>query len=119
MTDRKPYAIDDPTVRALARFLEAAPLADGRTTSGLASPTTDLLAQAIVNWSQGLVWQDGKWGERTQWESTPDYGDIEIEQLADGQVVRITHRSTGISALGETHDEAWQDLKRKVGQNNE
>ena len=117
MTTRTPHAVDDPTVKALARFLEAAPLADGRTTSGLASPTTDLLAQAIVNWTVGLVWQDGHWIERSTWESTPDLGDIEIEQIADGQVVRITQRSTGISALGESHDEAWAELRRKA-QNN-
>ena len=117
MTTRTPHAVDDPTVKALARFLEAAPLADGRTTSGLASPTTDLLAQAIVNWTVGLVWQDGHWIERSTWESTPDLGDIEIEPIADGQVVRMTQRSTGISALGETHDEAWAELRRKV-QNN-
>lgn len=112
--ERTPHALDDPTVRSLARFLEAAPLSDGRTTSGLASPTTDLLAQAVINWSQGLVWQDGHWIERSTWESTPDLGDIEVEQIADGQVVRITQRSTGISALGESHDEAWAELKRKV-----
>lgn len=114
MTDRQPYAVDDPTVRGLARFLEAAPLSDGRTTSGLGSPTTDLLAQSICNFSQGLVFQDGQWVEKSTWESTPDFGDIEVENIADGQVVRITHRSTGISALGETHDEAWAELRRKV-----
>ena len=114
---RTPHAVDDPTVKALARFLEAAPLSDGRTTSGLASPTTDLLAQAVINWAQGLVFQDGHWIERATWESTPDLGDIEIENIADGQVVRMTHRSTGITALGETHDECWAELKRKVQTN--
>ena len=117
MTERKPYAVDDPTVRSLARFLEAAPLSDGRTTSGLASPTTDLLAQAIVNWSQGLVWSDGHWIERATYESTPDLGDIEIENIADGQVIRMTQRSTGISVLGETHDHAWAELRQKVQSN--
>ena len=115
--ERKPYAVDDPTVRSLARFLEAAPLSDGRTTSGLASPTTDLLAQAVTNWFVGFVWQDGHWIERATYESTPDLGDVEIESIADGQVIRMTQRSTGISVLGESHDEAWAELRRKA-QNN-
>ena len=114
MTTRKPYAVDDPTVRSLARFLEAAPLADGRTTSGLASPTTDLLAQAVCNWTQGLVFSDGQWIERSTFESLPDVGDVEIEPLADGQVVKMTHRATGITSLGETHEQAWEELKMKV-----
>lgn len=111
-----PYGLDDPTVRALARFLESAPLADGRTTTGLCSPTTDLLAQAVANWSVGLVWSphDGRFVDRAVWESTPDLGDVEVESLADGAVVRLTQRSTGVSALGESHDEAWAELRRKA-----
>ena len=108
-----PYQLDDPTVQALGRFLHAAPLSDGRTTSGLASPTTELLAQAVLNWAQGLVWDDA-WIERAVFEKTPDLGEVEIESLADGRVVKMVQRSTGISALGESHDQAWSELKRKA-----
>ena len=71
------YEVDDPTVQALGRFLHAAPLSDGRTTSGLASPTTELLAQAVLNWAHGLVWDDG-WIPRAVFEKTPDLGEVEI-----------------------------------------
>lgn len=111
---QQPYAVDDPAVAALGRFLQAAPLADGRTTTGLGSPTTDLLAQAVLNWLQGLVWVDGRWQPTAVWESTPDLGDIAVEEIADGRVVKISHRVTGLSALGETYDDAWTELKRKV-----
>lgn len=116
MTERKPYALDDPTVVALGKFLQAAPLADGRTTTGLTSPTTELLAQAITNWTQGLVWREDRWVDKALMESDPDLGDLEIEELADGQVIKMTQRSTGLSALGESHNEAWQALREKAAQ---
>lgn len=108
------YEMDDPTVVALARFLEAAPLSNGTTTSGLGSEMAVLLAQAVVNWTAGLVWQDGQWIARAVFESLPDVGDVEIETLADGAVVKMRHRTTGVTALGESHDEAWHELRRKV-----
>lgn len=108
------YELDDPTVQDLARFLQAAPLANGTTTSGLGAETAALLAQAVVNWTAGLVFQDGQWIARADFESLPDVGDVEIETLADGAVVKMRHRATGITALGESHDEAWQELRRKV-----
>lgn len=113
-TKRAAYAVDDPTVTALGRFLQAAPLSNGTTTTGLGPDLATLLAQAVVNWSQGLVWSDGEWIERATYELLPDVGEVEIEHLADGQVVKMTHRGTGVSALGESHEQAWAELKRKV-----
>lgn len=117
MTNRTPYALDDPTVVSMGRFLQRTPLSDGRTTEGLGSPTAELLAQAICNWSIGLVWDGDRWAERSVWETTPDLGDVEIETLADGAVVKMTQRSTGVSALGESHDQAWAELRRKASTN--
>lgn len=114
MADRPAYALDDPTVVDLGRFLQAAPLANGTTTTGLGEEVACLLAQAVVNWAQGLVFSDGRWIDRATFESLPDVGEVEIETLADGQVVKMRHRTTGITALGESHDQAWQELKRKV-----
>lgn len=108
------YELDDPTVVALGRFLQAAPLSNGTTTGGLSGEMAALLAQAVANWAQGLVWQDGQWMPRAEFESLPDVGEVEIEKLADGQVVKMTHRTTGITALGESHDQAYTELKRKV-----
>lgn len=115
----EPYMVDDPVVVGLARFLSRAALTDGRTTTGLVSPTTDLLAQAVVNFLAGLVWSadDGKWIDRATWESLPDLGDVAVEVVGsgvDGDIVRMTQRSTGVSALGMTHAEAWAELRRKV-----
>ena len=108
------YELDDPTVVALGRFLQAAPLSNGTTTGGLSPEMAALLAQAVANWTQGLVWQDGQWMPRAEFESLPDVGEVEIEKLADGQVVKMTHRETGVTSLGESHDEAWSGLKQKV-----
>ena len=108
------YEVDDPTVQDLARFLQAAPLANGTTTSGLGGELASLLAQAVANWTRGVVWQDGGWVSRSVFESLPDVGDVEIETLADGAVVKMRHRATGITALGETNDECWDELRRKV-----
>lgn len=117
--ERTPYELDDPTVTRLARFLSAAPLADGRTTTGLTSPTVDLLAQAVLNWIQGLVWSqdDADWIARAEFERLPDVGEVEVEEIAGGEVVRMTHRASGLSALGQTHNEAWAELRWKVRAN--
>lgn len=110
----QPYELDDPFVESLASFLERVPMSNGQTTAGLAPPITTHLSQAILNWLSGLVWQDDQWVDRAVWESTPDLGDVEIEEIADGAVVKMTQRSTGLSALGETHDQAWDELRRKA-----
>ena len=111
---RTPYALTDPTVESLGKFLQSAPLSDGRTTTGLTSPTTELLAQAVLNYGQGLVFSDGKWIDKAVFDTLPDVGDVEIEELGGGEVIKMTQRSTGLSALGETHDEAFAELKRKA-----
>ena len=112
--ERTPYSLNDPTVQALGKFLQSAPLADGRTTTGLTSPTTELLAQSVLNWAQGLIFSEDRWIDRATFDALPDVGDVEIEQLADGQVIKMTQRSTGLSALGESHDEAWNELRKKA-----
>ena len=117
MGERTPYSLSDPTVEALGRFLQAAPLSDGTTTTGLASPMSELLAQAVINWSQGLVFSDGQWIDRAVFDTLPDLGDVEIEEIAEGRVVKMTQRSTGLSALGESYDDAWTELKRKAADN--
>ena len=71
----------------------------------------------MLCWSQGLIWSEGHWVDKAVFDTLPDVGDVEVETLADGQVVKITQRSTGVSALGESHDEAWSELKRKALQN--
>lgn len=114
MAKRDAYRLDDPTVQDLGRFLEAAPLANGTTTTGLGPEMAALLAQAVANWSRGLVWSGNEWIERATYEQLPEVGDVEVETLADGQVVKMRHRATGITALGESHDQAWAELKKKV-----
>lgn len=111
---RDPYSIDDPTVAQLARFLERVPVSNGQVFQGLSTPITSMLAQAIANWTRGLVFQEGEWIDRVQWEATPDLGDVEIEELGGGAAYKMTQRSTGVYALGETHGEAWAELRRKV-----
>lgn len=114
MSPRSPYSIDDPTVASLAQFLERVPVSNGQVFQGLSAPISYLLAQAVCNWTLGLVFQDGDWVERSVWETTPDLGDVEIEELGGGAVVKMTQRSSGVSALGETHNEAWAELRKKV-----
>ena len=115
MTD--PYALEDQTVEALAKFLENTPLSNG----GLApipSGISNLLAQAITNYSQGLVWDQDKrtWVQLAEWAKNPDLGDVDVRLIGEKpeQVVRMTHRVTGISVLAETTDDAWKLLKEKV-----
>ena len=45
---------------------------------------------------------------------TPEAGDVLVESLAEGAVVKMTHRPTGLVALGEGVQETWNDLRRKV-----
>ncbi|GAC71044.1 hypothetical protein [Gordonia soli] len=119
MTEEKPkaYALDDPTVVRLGAFLRNTPLTNGQF-APIPDPLSEYVAQAVVNYTQGLVWS----GETEQyialgdWESTPDMGDVQVENIS-GEVTRIVHRTTGISALGETPDEAWKLLREKVKAN--
>jgi hypothetical protein len=108
------YGIGDPTVVRLGKFLRDTPLANGRR-APVPPGVSELLAQAICNYTQGLVYDLDRqdWIALGDWEATPDLGDIQIEQIG-GEVVRMTHRVTGISVLGENHDDAWTQLKTRV-----
>ena len=112
-----PYSTEDQTVTSLAKFLERTPLSNGGF-APIPSGISTLLAQSICNFSQGLVWDaDHKnWVELAEWVKNPDLGDVDVTLIGTkpNQVVRMTHRVTGISVLAETTDEAWQLLKEKV-----
>lgn len=103
----------DDRIADMAKFLERARLRPG-TVTDMAPPVAELLAEAVVHWLDGRVWSDGDFRPIEGLETDPDVGDIVVEQLGDSGVVKITHRSTGVTALGETAPEAWDELKRKV-----
>ncbi|QOC55723.1 hypothetical protein SEA_ARCHIMEDES_23 [Gordonia phage Archimedes] len=113
----EPYALEDQTVESLATFLENTPLSNGGY-APIPSGISNLLAQAICNYSQGLVWDREKrgWVELAEWAKNPDLGDVDVRLIGEKpeQVVKMTHRVTGISVLAETSDEAWKLLKEKV-----
>ncbi|WP_454175385.1 hypothetical protein [Gordonia sputi] len=116
MTDRPtPYAFDDPTVIRLGRFLENTPLSNNMR-APLPAPLSQFIAQAVTNYTLGLAWDADQraWIELGAWEATADLGDIHIENVGDGGVVRMIHRSTGVSVLGENHDDAYRLLMDKV-----
>lgn len=110
----KPYAVDDPTVVRMGKFLAGAPLSNGQL-ANIPHPLSQLVAQAVCNWTAGFVWEAERqdWGTVGDWEATPDLGDVQVEPI-DGQVTRMIHRTTGLSVLGETPDEAWKLLREKV-----
>jgi hypothetical protein len=102
-----------PRVEALGRFLTAAPLANG-TTGRLDPGVAELLAEAVLRWQSGEVWDAGRWTPRGEVMPTPEAGEVRVETLAGGAVVKMTHESTGLTALGEDVSETWNDLRRKV-----
>ena len=102
-----------PRVEALGRFLTAAPLANG-TTGRLDPGVAELLAEAVLRWQSGEVWDAGRWTPRGEVMPTPEAGEVRVETLADGAVVKMTHEPTGVVALGEDVQETWNDLRRKV-----
>lgn len=102
-----------PRVEALGRFLTAAPLPNG-TTARMDPGVAGMLAEAIIRWQDGDVWEAGQWTPRGEVMPTPDAGDVLVESLADGAVVKMTHRPTGLTALGEGVQDTWNDLRRKV-----
>lgn len=111
----RPYPVDDPTVIRLGKFLEKAPLSNGQM-APIPHPLSQLVAQAICNWTAGFVWsqENGDYIASGDWEKVPDLGDVQVEVIGGGPVTRLTHRVTGISALGETADDAWKQLREKV-----
>lgn len=102
-----------PRVEALGRFLTAAPLANG-TVGRLDPGVAELLAEAVLRWQSGEVWDAGRWTPRGEVMPTPEAGEVRVETLADGAVVKMTHEPTGVVALGEDVSETWNDLRRKV-----
>lgn len=112
-----PYAADDPTVEGLARFLENTPLSNGAR-APIPPGISGLLAQAICNYTQGVVWDtdNHRWTDLTEWSRNPEIGDVDVKLIGNppDQVVRMTHRITNISVLAEDHETAWRLLKQKV-----
>lgn len=113
--DRNPYALTDPTVQRLARFLSRAPLSNGQF-APILEPMNALVAQAVCNYTQGLVWdfEREEYAPLGEWEKDPEFGDLLVENVTADGVTRMTHRVTGISVLGESPDDAWRQLRDKV-----
>lgn len=105
--------VDDPRVKNLTRFLTRARLRNG-TDCNLAEPVAELLAEAVVHFQDGETWGPKGWMPVGEVAVGPDARDVIVEHIADGQVVKLTHRPTSITALGETAPEAWDELNRKV-----
>ncbi|MEY8565213.1 hypothetical protein AALF15_01400 [Corynebacteriaceae bacterium 7-707] len=107
-----------PGEKALAGFLTRARLGNG-TSVNMDPDSAGLLAQAIVHFQAGEVWQDGKWAPAGEVIPDPQAGDIRVEHLYDGAVVKMLHVPTGVTAMSESEDEAWDDLRRKVKEHGE
>lgn len=103
----------EPQVRALTVFLTNAALPNG-TTARMDPGVAGLLAEAVIRWQDGSVWEAGRWTPRGEVLPTPTGGDIRVESLADGTVVKLTHLPTGLVCLGEDVQETFNDLQRKV-----
>lgn len=100
----------------LAAFLTTAALPNG-TTARMDPGVAGLLATAIVRWQGGELFDGGRWVSRGEVIPTPDAGDVRVETLADGAVVKMTHIPTGVVVLGEDVSATWDELKRKVADN--
>lgn len=113
----EPYSTEDPVVESLAKFLENTPLSNGAH-APIPSGISTLVAQAVTNYSQGLVWDREKrgWVELAEWAKNPELGDVDVKLIGNEgeQVVRMTHRVTGLSVLAENSEDAWKLLKEKV-----
>ncbi|MGF7124020.1 hypothetical protein [Rhodococcus sp. BE178] len=107
------FELDDPWVADLSQFMLAAPLSDG-TFTRMFPGQVELLAQAVLNWINGRVYDGGEWVPRAQIESVPDFGDVEMVTLSDGEAVKLRHLPTGVVALGANAPEAWKSLRQKV-----
>lgn len=107
------FRLDDPMVVELGRFLNDAPLSNG-TSARLFAGQSELIAQAVLNWLNNLVYDGSEWVERAQIESVPDFGDVEMTVLSDGEAVKLRHVPTGAVAIGVDGREALQSLRRKV-----
>lgn len=116
-TTPDPYELDDPVVLALAEFLQRTPLANGAF-APLPGVTARLVAQAVTNYSQGVVWdrERNDWVNLGHWTAGPALEDVEVKVLRNGddQVLKLTHRVTGLSVLAEDSTAGWQELQKKV-----
>ncbi|WIC89794.1 hypothetical protein SEA_SAPO_23 [Gordonia phage Sapo] len=120
MSEKKvPYAVDDPTVQSLGKFLENTPLSNGAN-APLPPGVSTLVAQAVCNYAQGLVWEREarSYVDLGEWAKNPDLGDVQVKKLSDHDetVYKLTHGPTNLSVLAETPEEAWVALKKKVAQ---
>ncbi|AOE44376.1 hypothetical protein SEA_GHOBES_24 [Gordonia phage Ghobes] len=117
MSSKQAYAVHDPTVVDLAKFLEQTPLSNGAS-APLPPGVSQLVAQAVCNYTQGLVWdrESRSWTDLDEWAKNPSFDDVTVRKLEDGDdvVYRLTHRPTNLSVLAETPEEAWETLKEKV-----
>lgn len=107
------FELDDPWVADLSQFLLAAPLSDG-TYTRMFPGNVEYVAQSVLNWINGVVYDGGEWVPRAQIEVIPDFGDVEMTTLSDGEAVKLRHLPTGAVALGADAQEAWKLLRRKV-----
>lgn len=103
-------------ITSLAAFLTAAPLPND-TTADMPQEIAGMLAESIIRWQNGEIRRDGAWHALGEVTDDPEVGDVRAEMLADGAVVKLTHLPTGLTALGESADRAWTDLRRKVADN--
>lgn len=102
--------------KALAGFLTRARLSNN-TSVNMDPQVASLFAEAIIRWQQGEVFQDGEWVPSGEKIDDPQAGEIRVEHLADGAVVKMIHVPTGLTALAESEDDAWTELRRKVADN--
>lgn len=108
------FQLDDPWVVDLTTFMQDIPLSDGTRTRIHFPGQSGLVAQSILNWINGLVYEGGEWLPRAEVESIPDFGEVEMTTLSDGVAVKMRHLPTGVVALGEDAPEALKELRRKV-----
>lgn len=119
MTD--PISKDHPRVQMLARWLERAQLSNGQPCPLPGGGLTDLLAEAILNRLDGLVFdREAPGGANGPGAWVPvdvsgvlDPNDIRVETL-DEHAIRMTHEPSGLVALETSYDAAFAVLKRKV-----
>ncbi|WP_047888532.1 hypothetical protein [Rhodococcus sp. ARP2] len=115
MTHPEPEAIplSDPRVVQLGRFLQEAPVSNGGVAK-IPEGQSELLAQAVLNWQDNLIYDGGQWLARAVVESSPEFGDVEIKSLGNDEAFRLVHRPTGITVIEETRRGAWAALTTKV-----
>ena len=116
----EPYDLEDPVVKDLADFLRRTPLSNGAF-APIPGIAADYIAQAITNYSLGVAWDAAAndWVNLKRWEAKPELKDVEVAVLENRNdpnenVVRMTHKLTGISVLAEDADAGWRELQEKV-----